>query len=428
MDRSNHASNEIQWVVRAGRWARAVDWAGKLIHRMLRSLLLLLLLPLIGLVTYVPPGELSNEAQGVGSTVALSSPAVRAEPARKQRARMVLPRQHVDQPVESSEPAMRASHVDVVDDWVPRSVGGGTFSTNELDSEIGALRLLQRASRSEDLLARAVAAPVTPVAEPTSARVVTYELWPARNVVVPYAVQERETVTSIARKFGLRPTTILWANEQVVEATGLLKPGREIVIPPLDGVLYTAAEGDTFESIGAAYGVSPGLIAWFAGDQPGDPAPLAAGQRVMLPGARKAIGSYALAAAAGMPVLNRVGGEGYFAWPTGGRISQPYGPPTHGGLDIAAPINTPIFAAERGQITFSGWDDVYGYAIFINHQNGWSTRYAHLSGMYYQVGDWVERGQLIGVAGSTGQSTGPHLHFEVRYWGRHYDPLEYLSR
>ncbi len=263
----------------------------------------------------------------------------------------------------------------------------------------------------------------------------TYALWPRRNDPVPYTVQANDTVASLAARFGLQPTTITWANEEGGVDTDHLDLGQTLLIPPLDGVLHVVQAGDTLSSISERYGsVDPSLIAWFPGNNlDGLDAMLTVGQRIMVPGGTRPATVAAAPAAPALPAANPSrarsnGGRGYFGWPTGGWITTLYGS-SHGGIDVGAAMYTPIFASETGEIVFSGWDDRgYGYAIVINHHNGWSTRYAHLSGMYYEVGTWVERGQLIALMGSTGRSTGPHLHFELMYQGYRYDPLDYLSR
>jgi murein DD-endopeptidase MepM/ murein hydrolase activator NlpD len=138
------------------------------------------------------------------------------------------------------------------------------------------------------------------------------------------------------------------------------------------------------------------------------------------------------------------GGSGKFGWPERGVITQlfgctdflaePYNPncPTrhwHTGLDIATDYGTPIRAADSGVVSYTncGWGGGYGNFIVINHGNGYATLYAHLSAIYVSAGQPVRRGQTIGAEGSTGFSTGPHLHFEIRYNGAYQNPLSYLA-
>ena len=98
----------------------------------------------------------------------------------------------------------------------------------------------------------------------------------------------------------------------------------------------------------------------------------------------------------------------------------------HTGIDIAAPYGKPIAGADSGEVIYSGWWDGYGKAVVIDHGRGYTTVYGHMSRIYMQTGQKVEKNQVIGLVGSTGFSTGPHLHFEIRYNGKPVDPLAYL--
>lgn len=128
-------------------------------------------------------------------------------------------------------------------------------------------------------------------------------------------------------------------------------------------------------------------------------------------------------------------GTGDMIWPGQGRLSSPYGyryhpvlrkKKLHNGLDIAVPTGTPVYAADSGVVLVSGWRGGYGNYVAIDHGNGLSTAYAHNSRLLVQAGETVVRGQKIALAGTTGLSTGPHIHFEVRINGRPTDPRPYL--
>lgn len=128
-------------------------------------------------------------------------------------------------------------------------------------------------------------------------------------------------------------------------------------------------------------------------------------------------------------------GTGKMIWPARGRISSPFGwrmhpilksRRFHSGIDIAVPSGTPVQAADNGVVLISGWNGGYGYFIAIDHGKGISTAYAHNSRLLVKEGDVVTKGQTIALSGSTGWSTGPHLHFEVRENGTPVDPLKYL--
>ena len=127
--------------------------------------------------------------------------------------------------------------------------------------------------------------------------------------------------------------------------------------------------------------------------------------------------------------------SGTFGWPVSGRLASRFGYRRHPiwggfhlhtGLDVAAPFGRPIASSDSGEVIFSGWWDGYGKAVVVDHGRGLSTVYGHMSRIYMQAGQRVEKGQIIGLVGSTGFSTGPHLHFEIRYNGRPVDPLAYL--
>ena len=129
------------------------------------------------------------------------------------------------------------------------------------------------------------------------------------------------------------------------------------------------------------------------------------------------------------------GGSGMFSWPVTGTITSPFGwrsnpfggaPEFHQGLDIAAPMGTTVTAAAGGTVIMAQWYGGYGNYILIDHGGGYSTGYGHLSAIYVAAGQSVQRGQAIGAVGSTGQSTGPHLHFEVRIAGKPVDPAPRL--
>ncbi|MDI6731861.1 MAG: peptidoglycan DD-metalloendopeptidase family protein [Candidatus Margulisbacteria bacterium] len=131
-----------------------------------------------------------------------------------------------------------------------------------------------------------------------------------------------------------------------------------------------------------------------------------------------------------------VNGSGSFAWPLQGRLTSMYGyrrhpfwggRSMHTGIDIANKHGTPIKAADGGEVIFAGWWDGYGKAVVIDHGKGFSTVYGHLSKIYASVGLAVDKGQTIGLVGSTGYSTGPHLHFEIRKNGKPVNPMGFLK-
>lgn len=127
--------------------------------------------------------------------------------------------------------------------------------------------------------------------------------------------------------------------------------------------------------------------------------------------------------------------ESGYLKPLSGRLSSPFGWRSlsvngnnfHGGIDLAAPIGTPVRAARSGRVERAGWWGSYGNVVVLNHGDGSETRYAHLSAVLVAPGDSVRQGDVVGTVGSTGASTGPHLHFEVRFAGVAVDPLPLLE-
>ncbi len=124
-------------------------------------------------------------------------------------------------------------------------------------------------------------------------------------------------------------------------------------------------------------------------------------------------------------------GTGRFMTPTQGRLTSPYGPRWggfHYGIDLATRTGTPIKAADGGVVTFAGWNGNYGYMVEIDHGGGFSTRYGHCSKIYVKKGQKVYKDKTIAAVGSTGRSTGPHVHFEVRKYGKPVNPYNYIGK
>ncbi len=244
--------------------------------------------------------------------------------------------------------------------------------------------------------------------------------------IITYTVQAGDTVQSIAAMYGLDPTTILWSNPAVEDAPDLLRIGQEVIILPIDGVYHTVGESDTLASIADKYDADlAAIIACEYNGLQGPDYAITPGMRLIVPGGSKPYVPRVVTSYTG-PVPEGVQGSGLFQWPVLGRISQDYWY-GHRAIDIAAPTGTAVVAADDGFVSFAGWTDVgYGYLVVIDHANGFSTYYAHLSAFYVSAGQAVSRGQVIAAVGSTGHSTGPHLHFEIRYGGVPQHPRAYL--
>lgn len=244
--------------------------------------------------------------------------------------------------------------------------------------------------------------------------------------IVTYTVQAGDTVQSIAALFGLQPTTIMWANPAIEDAPDLLQIGQEVIILPIDGAYHKVAEGDTLESIAEEYKVETEAITTCEYNPPDlSDHLIKEGMWLTVPGGKKPYVPKVVTTYTGA-VPEGARGTGRFQWPVLGMITQGYWY-GHRAIDIGAPTGSAVLAADGGFVSFAGWTDVgYGYLIVIDHANGFATYYAHLSNIYVFEGQAVERGQVIGAAGSTGWSTGPHLHLEIRYYNTQQNPRAYL--
>jgi murein DD-endopeptidase MepM/ murein hydrolase activator NlpD len=260
-----------------------------------------------------------------------------------------------------------------------------------------------------------------------------------RREVLKYTVESGDTVSDIAQEYGVSPDSILWANPKLEDNPDMLSLGQVLNIPPTTGVLYTVQSGDTVQKIANLLKgkkkvddvVDAILSLEFNKERHRLEPPnygLIAGQFLMVPGGIKPYVAKSVVSYSGPVPSRATRGTGRFGWPVSGRITQKYWT-RHPGIDIAAPKGTPIFAADAGYVTFAGWDRErvsYGNMILINHGNGYVTRYAHLSAFVVTAGDSVKKGQLIGRVGSTGNSTGPHLHFEIIRNGARLNPYSVL--
>jgi murein DD-endopeptidase MepM/ murein hydrolase activator NlpD len=266
----------------------------------------------------------------------------------------------------------------------------------------------------------------------------------ARDQLRTYTVRPGDTLTGIARRFDVSMMTVWWANK--LKSKDELHVGQKLIIPPASGLVVTVGEGDTLAGLAATYKVKAAEIVEFNGltDET-----LVLGQVLVVPDALgKAIATprpTARPVVAAKPRTTSTRSTtgtrvrppsrytgGVFAWPVaGGYISQYYRS-GHPAIDIAAHYGTAVRAAAAGTVIFSGWkSNGGGYQIWIAHGSGLYTTYNHMSSLAARSGERVGRGEMIGRIGTSGWSTGPHLHFEVwrgAVWGggRRVNPLGYL--
>ncbi len=251
-----------------------------------------------------------------------------------------------------------------------------------------------------------------------------------RTGIETYLVQEGDTLSAIAERFGLNLSTILWANG--LTDRSILKPNTSLTILPTNGVLYTVAKGDSISKIAKRYGISEESILSFKTD--GDT--VIPGTNIILPDAKPlrflAQASANAAAnprtATNVPPPKRTTTSG-FIWPTPGRKINQYFSWRHNGLDIDNKTdNDPIYASESGTVLKAGWNNGgYGNRVLIQHAGNQQTNYGHLKKILVKAGDKVQKGDVIGIMGTTGRSTGVHLHFEIIINGRFMNPLSYVQ-
>lgn len=250
-----------------------------------------------------------------------------------------------------------------------------------------------------------------------------------RAEIVEYKVHPGDAVSSIADKFGVSTDTVLWQNG--LGANESIKPGETLEILPVTGVSHKVQKGDTIYSIAKKYDASSQAIVdypnnTFVNDETFE---LAIGQVVVVPdGVKPNARQTSPRRRRITPDAGTVVASGSFVWPAGGRITQNYAW-YHRGIDIANSSAPNIVAADAGTVVTAGWPDGYGYGnrVLIDHGNGYRTLYAHLSSVYVVPGQTVSRGSAIGRMGSTGRSTGVHLHFEVIRSGAYLNPFSVLQ-
>jgi hypothetical protein len=281
-------------------------------------------------------------------------------------------------------------------------------------------------------------------AEPAITRAAKlYTVIPEREntKALTYLVAANDSMFGLAADFDLEPESILWSNYDTLQDNPhSLTPGMELIIPPVDGIYYQWEVGDDVDSVAAKFKTEPDLIInWIGNDMDLLNPVFEAGDMVMIPGGKRDLqqwiiptiargaagvssGMYGDGACSGS--FEGLYGGGGFIWPTAGHtLSGNDYWSGHMAIDIGLVIGDPIYASDSGVVVFAGWAaGGYGYVVVVDHGTGYQTLYAHLSAVTSGCGQSVVQGQTIGLGGNTGNSTGAHLHFEVRFQGGFVNP------
>lgn len=268
--------------------------------------------------------------------------------------------------------------------------------------------------------------------------------------VIQHEVQVGDNVFSIAETYGLEPETILWSNYDTLQDNPrVIYEGQMLNILPTNGIYYEYRAGESLTNIAREFEVPIDAILDYPGNHldpyeidPEDPA-IADGTWLIIPGgvrelqdwgppaisrSNPAVASYYGSGSCGEIYEGPIG-DGVFIWPAVATYisGYNYSPGIHEAIDIGGVEGSSIFAADSGVVVYSGWSEYgYGNMVVIDHGNGWQTAYAHLQYVSVGCGAAVYRGDTIGALGTTGNSTGPHLHFEMKLGGANVNPLGYV--
>ena len=274
-----------------------------------------------------------------------------------------------------------------------------------------------------------------------------------RQEITIYTVQDGDTVFGIADKFGIEPETILFGNYNIlVDDPHSLKPGQELTILPVNGVYWEWLGGIPFGDWAKFYHVTAADVIEFPGNHI-DPntvgdyenANIKTGTWLIIPGGSREFTTWyapvgvtrenpssarVMGQGACDPVSGGAVGYGTYVYPTNKHYLSgfDYSEKTnHRGIDLAGSEGEGVYATDAGVIVYSGWNDYgYGNMVMIDHGNGFQSLYGHLSAIYRGCGQSVGQGEGIGAVGTTGRSSGPHLHFELMTSTWKVNPWDYL--
>ncbi|MEK7481122.1 MAG: M23 family metallopeptidase [Patescibacteria group bacterium] len=257
------------------------------------------------------------------------------------------------------------------------------------------------------------------------------QLGAERKEIIVYIVQDGDTIGGIAEAFGLNLNTVLWENN--LSFRSYIRPGESLRILPTDGISHEVRRGDTLVKIAKTYDGDAARIVEF--NKLADAGDIEIGQKIIIPGGKKPAPVYRAPPArsrladiaAPLPSIFVPAGQLY-VWPTTVRRLTQYFGWRHTGIDVAGPLGSPLIASRAGRVVSAkcGWNGGYGCHVILDHGDGVRTMYGHASRLYVDVGETVTQGQTIAAMGSTGRSTGNHIHFEIRVNGAKVNPLKYM--
>ena len=241
-----------------------------------------------------------------------------------------------------------------------------------------------------------------------------------------YQVQPGDTLKDIAYKHGTDWEMIAAMNNL---SQDIVRAGQILVLPLEKEVVYTVQKGDFLNKIARIFNVTVSEIT--IANNIVNPNILYIGQELIIPGVQNSfsVNSTENIKFRSVTTTSRGGSANRFLWPSEGHITSTFGPRNggfHHGLDIAAPKGSEVRAARNGIVEFVGWLNIYGRTVIIDHGGGYQTLYAHNDRFLVEEGQYVVAGEKIATIGATGNTTGPHLHFEVIVNGKRVDPLNFL--
>ncbi len=274
-----------------------------------------------------------------------------------------------------------------------------------------------------------------------------------REELIVYTVRPGDTLWSIAARFGLKMDSLFWANREALPDVHMLRVGLNLNILPEDGVYYRADGSESIQEIAARFNVTPEVIIDSTYNELADLASEdvpAKGTNIVIPGGVDNYADwvwrpeviYATTSGGGGAGINFApghpgscgvvpagsGGNGVFTDPVSGwyKVGWTF-QDWHRGIDLMSAEGVPVVAAAPGSVIFAGWNTWgYGNLVVLSHGNGWMTYYAHLSWLNVGCGQYVGTGQVIGEIGTTGRSSGTHLHFEIRQNGEPLNPQDFI--